>query len=149
MTVLAQRARFIALAVNCVGAPYLWGSKGAKHAGVQAFDCSGLVTWCLLRSGGPDWTRSHNTDTLLAKLAPVLTPRPGTLVLYGAGNDAQHVMVHLGDGVVVGASGGGPSTTSLAMAAQHEARVKAFPWPDYRPDRLGFRELPFADEAAA
>lgn len=137
------RAAFLRAVLEQVGAPYLWGGKGAVVSpyNVRAFDCSGLVTWALLRAGGPDWRNTHNTDVLLAKLPAVEVLQPGTLVLYGRGNDASHVMVHVGAGVVVGASGGGSNTTSIGTAQAVGARVKVLETPTYRADVLGYREL--------
>lgn len=139
-----QRALFLRAVLEQMGAPYLWGGKGdvVSPYGLRAFDCSGLVTWAYIKAGGPDWRKSHNTDRLLAECTPVETPQPGTLVLYGKGSDAQHVMVHVGAGVVVGASGGGSATTSIGLAQDTGARVKAFASPHYRPDFIAYRELP-------
>lgn len=140
----SPRARFVAAVLEQMHAPYLWGAKGrVVRPGLRAFDCSGLVTWAFLQVGGPDWRIHHNTDRLLAECAPTETLQPGTLILYGPKGDASHVMVHVGGGVVVGASGGGSRTLTLADAEGSGARVKAFASVDYRPDRIAFRELPF------
>jgi len=127
-----------------IGAPYLWGAKGdlVHPYGLRAFDCSGLVTWALMRAGGPDWRATHNTDRLWAEGVPVEAPQPGTLVLYGAAGDPSHVMLYVGAGVVVGASGGGRNTTSISLAQDSGARVKTFVTQHYRPDLLGYREVP-------
>ncbi|NNC01913.1 peptidoglycan endopeptidase [Corallococcus exiguus] len=142
-----------------MGAPYRWGAKGLQPTGSpRLFDCSGLVTWCLLEVGGPDWRATHNTDRLWDVCAPIATEAellPGDLVLYGrvgtkAGDgrvvtrdDPDHVMVYMGAGVVVGASGGGSKTLTLADAQAAGARVKTYPRVAYRKDVLGFRRLPF------
>ncbi|WP_163998700.1 NlpC/P60 family protein [Pyxidicoccus caerfyrddinensis] len=147
----SQRAAFLALVLQQMHSPYRWNAKGTRDAttGQRVFDCSGLVTWTLHQVGGPDWRATHNTDRLWAACAPVdfAALLPGDLVLYhraGAPADAEHVMVHVGGGVVVGASGGGRATLTLADAAAHDARVKALPHLGYRPDLMGFRRLPFA-----
>ncbi|RKH12814.1 peptidoglycan endopeptidase [Corallococcus sp. CA053C] len=140
-------------------APYRWGAKGERAAnGAQLFDCSGLVTWCLHQVGGPDWRATHNTDRLWDECRPVASEAEllaGDLVLYGrAGHtmlqgrpvtrpDPDHVMVYVGAGVVVGASGGGSTTRTLEDAARADAKVKAFARITYRADVLGFRRLPF------
>ncbi|MBN8466184.1 C40 family peptidase [Corallococcus exiguus] len=139
--------------------PYRWGAKGLKPTGSpRLFDCSGLVTWCLHEVGGPDWRATHNTDRLWDVCTPVESEAqllPGDLVLYGrAGHttlhgrpvtreDPNHVMVYVGAGVVVGASGGGSTTLTLADAQAAGARVKTHPRIAYRSDVLGFRRLPF------
>nr|WP_227027296.1 NlpC/P60 family protein [Corallococcus soli] len=76
-------------------------------------------------------------------VASVANLQPGDLMLYGKAGDPDHVMVHVGAGVVVGASGGGRRTLTLEGAARLDAKVKAFARPEYRPDILGFRRLPF------
>ncbi|NTX09045.1 C40 family peptidase [Myxococcus sp. CA040A] len=128
-------------------APYRWAGKGERDglAGPRVFDCSGLVTWAYREVGDVDWRRTHNTDTLWAKCAPVQESEllPGDLVLYGKDGDPDHVMVHVGGGVVVGASGGGRKTLTLADAYSQGARVQAHASFRYRRDLLGFRRLPF------
>jgi murein DD-endopeptidase len=143
--VSAKRAAFLLKVLEQMGQPYLWGAKGKPVGeGQRAFDCSGLVTWCLQEVGGPDWRAMYNTDRLWDLCTPTDTPIAGTLVLYGLRNDPSHVMIHVGAGVVIGASGGSSLTTSLEIAAAHGAKVKAFGRIAYRPDVLGYRELPLA-----
>ncbi|MBZ4371466.1 C40 family peptidase [Corallococcus sp. AS-1-6] len=160
MTTTSQRSAFLSLALEQMGAPYRWGAKGFRAPGVEQrlFDCSGLVTWCLHEVGGPDWRATHNTDRLWDVCAPVASEAellPGDLVLYGRAGaktgdgrevtrpDPDHVMVYVGAGVVVGASGGGSKTLTLADAQAAGARVKTQPRVAYRSDVLGFRRLPF------
>ncbi|WP_141326098.1 NlpC/P60 family protein [Myxococcus sp. AB025B] len=148
---MSQRNAFLVAVLSQMHAPYRWGGKGERDSvtSQRVFDCSGLVTWALREVGGPDWRNTHNTDALLAQCIPV--PRveellPGDLVLYhgkGAPLDAEHVMVHVGGGVVVGASGGGSTTLTLADAEKSNACVKVFGSLDYRARRMGMRRLPF------
>ncbi|NVJ03095.1 C40 family peptidase [Myxococcus sp. AM009] len=149
----SQRARFLALVLQQMNSPYRWNGKGETDVttGQRVFDCSGLVTWALREVGGPDWRATHNTDLLwtdCAKVPAASELLPGDLVLYhslGKPADPEHVMVYVGAGVVVGASGGGPSTRTLADAAKADARVKTFAHLDYRARRMpGFRRLPVA-----
>lgn len=134
---MTTRAAFLELALEQMGKPYRWGAKG-----IDAYDCSGLVTSCLHRLGGPDWRAFGNTDYLLANLPETHSPQPGDLCLYGAKNDASHVMVWLGScGLVFGASGGGSKTTTTEIARAQNARVKVKSSHNYRPDFLGFRSL--------
>ncbi|RKH19151.1 peptidoglycan endopeptidase [Corallococcus sp. CA047B] len=148
MAAVTQRALFLQLVLNQVGAPYRWGAKGSlpDPHGPRLFDCSGLVTWSLHQVGGPDWRTTHNTDRLWDACKPVERVeelQPGDLVLYGKAGDPDHVMVHVGAGVVVGASGGGSTTRTLEDAARSDAKVKAFARVAYRSDVLGFRRPPF------
>ncbi|MBU8900927.1 C40 family peptidase [Corallococcus sp. M34] len=148
----SDRAAFLSLILEQMHSPYRWGGKGERpdSNGPRVFDCSGLVTSCYFETGGADWRATHNTDSLLAQLATVLESdlKAGDLVLYGKNGDASHVMVYVGEGVVAGASGGDHTTLTLADAYAQRARVQTRPSVNYRSDVLGFRRLPFADEAA-
>ncbi|RKH03380.1 peptidoglycan endopeptidase [Corallococcus sp. CA053C] len=146
--ITSQRAAFLALVLAQMHSPYRWGAKGTPVSkdGPRPFDCSGLVTWAFHQVGGKDWRATHNTDRLWAECAPVASAadlQPGDLVLYGKAGDPDHVMVHVGAGVVVGASGGGSKTLTLEDAKRADAKVKSFTRVAYRPDVLGFRRLPF------
>ncbi|WP_223786011.1 NlpC/P60 family protein [Myxococcus sp. AS-1-15] len=148
---MPQRNAFVVAVLSQMHEPYRWGGKGERDSATnqRVFDCSGLVTWALREVGGPDWRYSHNTDVLLAQCLAVPKEEellPGDLVLYhrkGAPLDAEHVMVHVGGGVVVGASGGGSTTRTLADATKANACVKVFGSLDYRARRMGLRRLPF------
>jgi len=146
----AQRNAFLVAVLSQMHAPYRWNGKGERDSatGQRVFDCSGLVTWAFQEVGGPDWRAHANTDVLWTRCAPVPKAEllPGDLVLYhrkGDPTDAEHVMVHVGGGVVVGASGGGSTTLTLADAAKARAYVKTFSSLDYRARRMGIRRLPF------
>ena len=53
-------------------------------------------------------------------------------------------MIAIGDGKVIGATGGGPATTTAAAAQARGAAGKEVAM-DYRKDRLGFGRLPLGD----
>lgn len=156
---MSQRAQFLQVVLNQIGSPYRWGGKGQPggfaSSGPRLFDCSGLVTWVLYATGGPDWRATHNTDRLLLACAfKVLHghDKPGDLAFYGTWRgdnvnpDPSHVMVLAGAGVVVGACGGDSSTTTLEAAVRQGAKVQARASMDYRKDFLGVWRLPFAGE---
>lgn len=132
-----SRFRFLELALGKLDCPYIWGGKGP-----DCFDCSGLVTWALLRCGGPDLRDTHNSARLFDVSSPVDVPKPGDLAFYRAAKRIEHVMVVLGhiDGsaIVFGASGGGSSTTK----PNTKAFVTLKPDANYRPGFAGFRRLP-------
>ncbi|WAS83373.1 MULTISPECIES: C40 family peptidase [unclassified Corallococcus] len=144
MPITSQRAAFLALVLAQMHAPYRWGAKGQRVSAdsPRLFDCSGLVTWAFHQVGGKDWRMTHNTDRLWAECTPVASVadlQAGDLVLYGKAGDPDHVMVHVGAGVVVGASRGGSKTLTLEDALRADAKVKAFTRVVYRPNLLGFR----------
>ncbi len=132
------RAKFLKCALEMMGTPYIYGGRSR-----DGLDCSGLVVVALKEAGGPDWTSGWWTDRFYNELVPTIAPKPGDLCLYGAPNDPSHVMIWLGtEGLVLGASGGNSSTTTLMAAAKARAEVKVKENYKYRPDFIGFRSLP-------
>lgn len=137
------RSNFLYTALGLTGTPYLWGGKNPAHGGL---DCSGLVTHSYFAAGGPDWRNDHNAESLFVHLEETEAPKAGTLCFYGPTGRATHVMVWLGAcGLVFGATGGDHSTTSLDAARARDAKVKLKTSHLYRPDFLGWRNLPFPD----
>lgn len=143
-----KRLDFLARAAGLEGSPYLWAAKGRRVGWVGgrevlAFDCSGLVTHCLLEVGGPDLRAFHNCQRLWDELPPVETPLPGDLAFYSRTPDGRisHVMVTWGDGRVFGACGGDESTTTLQAASSRGARVRFRKSHLYRTVFRGFRSL--------
>lgn len=144
-----MRLDFLALAIAQEGKPYVWAANGP-----DAFDCSGFIDWLCRTLNLSWWTKDRTANDILTDFPEVMAPRPGTLVLYGRKGDprrnasahANHVMIHWGDGRVLGASGGNSDTTSIEIARQKGARVRFQKSRAYRPDFIGYRELPL-DEA--
>lgn len=139
-----NRDEFLHEAVCCLAAWYRWGGK-SPNSGI---DCSGVVTWSLYKAGGPDLRQTHNTDALWAELPSTQTPVPGDLAFYGGrgADDVSHVMVclwkrHDGVWAVLGATRGGRDTTSIAIAAQQDARVRVKRSHLYRSDFRGFKSM--------
>jgi murein DD-endopeptidase len=132
-TAPALRSRFLTLCLEQLGKPYIWASKGPA-----SFDCSGLVTWSLLKAGGPDWRGFHNAQRLWTELPETFDPQPGDLAFYGRTDHSSHVMVRVGAfGLIVGASGGNSDTTTPTPGASVKIRASH----TYRPDFLGWRSL--------
>lgn len=133
---MTTRYRFLQLVVGQLGAPVLWGAKGG-----DAFDCSGLVTWCLRKVGGPDLTQVDNAQALsraTRELLPEEALEAGDLVFYGRGPDkVEHVAVYVGPGVI-SADGATSHITSLGISLANPAnRVRQH-------DTISFRhDLPF------
>jgi cell wall-associated NlpC family hydrolase len=134
---------FIQLVLSEIDAPYIWDGKGELIKGQRVFDCSGYPTWAFYRAGGPDYRATHNAKRLFTELKPVNEPRAGTLCFYGEKDNPEHVAIHIAEGVVVEAGGGDRKTTTLDLARAKCACVKVKSTYLYRPDFIGFRELPF------
>lgn len=131
-----MRFRFLQMVVGQLGAPVLWGRKGG-----DAFDCSGLVTWCLKKVGGPDLTLVDNAQRLseaTRELGPEEALQPGDLVFYGTNPlGVEHVAVYTGTGVI-SADGATSHITSLEESLKNPAnRVR-------KHDTISFRhDLPY------
>lgn len=122
---------------SVLGTPYIWGSRDP----VKGLDCSGAVVWALRDLGLEPKKWNATAADLYKQSSMVLIPQVGDLVFYGPLGGVDHVMVYLGDGKVIGASGGGSSTTTVAEAQAKNAAVKVLPI-DYRSDRRGVGRLP-------
>jgi len=116
------------LVLKLVGCPYIWGGQNPW----TGFDCSGFVVWIFQVFGvlpAGDWTAAG----LRANFATIKEKEPeavelGDLVFYGV--DPQHIthiMLGLGGGLVIGASGGGHLTTTVEEARRIGAQVKVKP----------------------
>lgn len=144
---LCEPAEFLAQVKIHEGKTYLYSFKGPLF-----FDCSGLVTYGVLKAGGPDLRDWHNCQRLWENLVPLEQPKPGqvALVFYGAPTDhgphASHVMVVVGDGSVYGACGGDSSTVTVELARRRKAMVRYRPSATYRPGLLGYRLLEYRDD---
>lgn len=140
------RKKMVQVGLNQIGKPYIWGghgyhlwtSDGLKDTtyGVAVYDCAGLVTTSLKDAGGPDWRISHNAQLLYneceetGKTATSHTPPNfatdlGWLMFWGESlGRITHVGIHISEGMVLEASGGDRSTTTLDLAQKHGAKVR-------------------------
>lgn len=108
-------SRFYQLAANAVAAqsPYIWGGKGdqlwtpsgviSNPFAVEVFDCSGLVTTCLKRAGGPDLRWSHGAKQLREQCP---ADGEGIRLRFYPG----HVAILVGPNEVIEAAGGDQTT---------------------------------------
>ena len=94
----AIQGAVVAYAETQIGIPYAFGGTEPQ----TGFDCSGLVVWAyglagvvVPRVAEDQWrTEPHvATDHLV----------PGDLVFFGAGGDAEHVGIYIGDGAMIDA----------------------------------------------
>lgn len=140
------RLRFVTMAFDQLGKPYVWGADGP-----DAFDCSGLICWIRKELGLGDWSKTHTSQRMWNECDPVAEVFPGDLCFYGNPptkskpfTDAKvsHVMIWYGDGRVIGASGGNRDTISIEVARKQNACVKFRKDVHYRPDFLGYRTAP-------
>ena len=95
----------VARAQSCLGADYVWGACSPG-----AFDCSGLVSYCLTGR----YVRLGNTTTFMG-WPRVSNPQPGDLVCYGS-----HIGIYIGGGQMIHA----PHTGDVVRVAN----VYGSPW---------------------
>ena len=105
----------------------------------KGLDCSGTVVWALRELGLEPKKFNATAADLWKQSSLVFIPQIGDLGFYN--NPPTHVMVYCGDGKVVGASGGGSSTTTITKAREQGAEVKVLDI-DYRHDFKAFGRLP-------
>ena len=119
------------IAMSYLGTFYTWGGDDPS-----GFDCSGLVIECLKSVGmlprSGDWT----ADALSKRFPLSVTvnpnmgnPNPGDLVMWynKAGTRIIHVEIYIGNGLSIGASGGGSKTKTITNAIKHNAFIKIRP----------------------
>jgi cell wall-associated NlpC family hydrolase len=147
--VIPSRSDLVAKVQLHLGAPYIWRGKGlylsddvkglVPHTfGCAVFDCSGFYTSALWEAGCRDMRSTHNAQLLSMLLPRTDAPKAGDAAFYGPDwKHVDHVMMCLGDGNVIGASGAGHNCTTLELAAEKHARVHTVP-AQYRRDFLGY-----------
>lgn len=131
---MTARSEFTQAAESLLGMPVLWSQKGP-----DSYDCSGLVTACLKKVGGPDLRHTHNAQALhdvTRALHFGELPLAGDLVFYGASPKAViHVAIYDELGGVVSADGATSHVTTLRAALKDEhARIRRHTTIHYRND---------------
>ncbi|MFI1421896.1 NlpC/P60 family protein [Streptomyces sp. NPDC020731] len=98
-----QGKKAVAYATAQIGKPYQWGAEGP-----QTYDCSGLTSQAWI-SAGRSMPRTSQAQWEQLKRVDIEDMRPGDLVIYF--DDASHVGMYVGDGVVVHAPRPGRTVT--------------------------------------
>jgi cell wall-associated NlpC family hydrolase len=98
-----QGRKAVEYATAQLGKPYEWGAEGPK-----TYDCSGLTSqaWASAGSGIP---RTSQEQWKQLKRIDVEDMRPGDLIIYN--DDASHVALYVGDGVIIHAPRPGRTVT--------------------------------------
>jgi cell wall-associated NlpC family hydrolase len=143
----------VVLLLRAWGTPYSWGAGQARDVvtlhgaapppkglkGGRGWDCSGFAQAALALLGLLDPKAiDHTAASLWSITKPILLAdaRLGDLAFYGANGHITHVMVCLGDGACLGASGGGSATNGDNPRAFVDAKPIG-----YRSDLRGVRRL--------
>lgn len=95
--------KFISVAEEQLGEPYIWGASGP-----DSFDCSGLVTYCLRQAGSSTGrlnAAGFSQNSSWEKISFDDLQR-GDLIFYSnnAGTRVGHVGIVVGDGMMIDAS---------------------------------------------
>jgi cell wall-associated NlpC family hydrolase len=93
----------IQFAMEQVGKPYVWGAEGPS-----SYDCSGLTSQAWIAAGRNIPRTSQEQWRLLPRVA-LKDIRPGDLIVYF--QDASHVAMYVGDGMIVQAPRPGRNVT--------------------------------------
>lgn len=113
----------IKIAFSFLGRPYIWGGDDPS-----GFDCSGFMIEILKSIGklprSGDWTASGLADKWPISNLPIR----GDLVFWeNTSGQIIHVEMLMGDGLAIGASGGGSRTLTTADAVAQNAYIKIRP----------------------
>ncbi|MFB7573868.1 NlpC/P60 family protein [Streptomyces sp. NPDC056165] len=85
----------LAFAREQIGKPYVWGA-----AGPGSYDCSGL-TQAAWKAAGVTLPRAARDQAQAGTAVPLSEARPGDLVFFAFFDDADHVGLYAGDGVMI------------------------------------------------
>ncbi|MEU3614282.1 NlpC/P60 family protein [Streptomyces sp. NPDC006872] len=99
----AQGTKAVQYATAQIGKPYVWGAEGP-----DSFDCSGLTSEAWKSAGRAIPRTSQEQWNQLPHIA-VADMRPGDLIIYF--DDASHVAMYVGDGLIVHAPRPGRTVT--------------------------------------
>jgi len=125
---MLNKGDFVAwYAKQFIGTWYKWGGDDPS-----GFDCSGLAVECLKAVGELprrfDSTAAGLQSKYRLKTVNTLKPRAGCLVFWqNVAGKIIHVEISIGQGLCIGASGGGSKTVNEAEAIKSNAFVKIRP----------------------
>ncbi len=134
---MSARDEFVKHALSKLGSQVLWNADGP-----QVFDCSGLVCWALLESGGPDLRATHNAQKLSDETPSLATfdaavPLPGDLAFYGRDSGhVTHVAIWMPGAECLSADGATSRVTDLTKVSKN-AIVRLHGGVAFRGDFLG------------
>ncbi|MFD7509169.1 NlpC/P60 family protein [Streptomyces sp. NPDC059853] len=106
----AEGERALAYAIEQLGKPYAWGAEGP-----DSFDCSGLTMQAWALGAGRPIPRTSQQQWERLERVPLDALRPGDLVVYF--EDATHVGLYAGDGMVIHAPRPGATVKVSPLAA--------------------------------
>lgn len=119
------RNKAVEYAYSLLHVPYRWAGDDP----LAGYDCSGFVHEILQAVGLEPHGADSSAHGLYERFRQheVASDYAGCLVFWFTGSTATHVMLAIGDGLCIGAAGGGRATDSLEDAVSHNAYVKLRP----------------------
>ena len=112
----------VKVALSHLGTFYTWGGDDPS-----GFDCSGLAVECLKSVGSIARGTDYTAQGLYTLFPEVEKSEPGHLVFWKLGEQVVHVEICIGNGLAIGASGGGRSVVDRKSAIEANAFVKVRP----------------------
>ena len=111
-------------ALSYRGTWYTW----AGNTPMGGIDCSGLVCTCIKVVGSIRRKSDYSAQMLYDKFPEIDRAKPGDLVFWKNREDRViHVGICVGDGLAIGASGGGRHVVDRKSAIEANAFVKVRP----------------------
>lgn len=119
------RNGLVNLAKSYLGTLYEWGGDIVDNPNSYGFDCSHFTYQVLKAYGLMDRYRTSAAQQAWATPISRSELQPGDLVFYkNASGKVNHVVLYIGDGLIIGANGGYSNTNTPAKAKAANAMVK-------------------------
>lgn len=124
----STRNGLVELAKSYLGTLYEWGGDVVDNPNSYGFDCSHFTYQVLKAYGLMDRYRTSSAQHAWATPISRSELQPGDLVFYkNSSGKVNHVVMYIGDGLIIGANGGYSSTTTPSKAKAANAMVKIQP----------------------
>lgn len=119
------RSNLVQLAKSYLGTLYEWGGDIVDNPNSYGFDCSHFTYQVLKAYGLMDRYRTSSAQQAWATPISRSELKPGDLVFYkNSSGRVNHVVMYIGDGLIIGANGGYSNTNTPAKAKAANAMVK-------------------------
>jgi len=119
------RKKLVEHAKSYLGTLYEWGGDIVDNPNSYGFDCSHFTYQVLKAYGLMDRYRTSSAQHAWATPISRNELQPGDLVFYkNSSGKVNHVVMYIGDGLIIGANGGYSSTTTPSAAKKANAMVK-------------------------
>lgn len=119
------RNKLVEHAKSYLGTLYEWGGDVVDNPNSYGFDCSHFTYQVLKAYGLMDRYRTSSAQQAWATPISRSELQPGDLVFYkNSSGRVNHVVMYIGDGLIIGANGGYSNTNTPAKAKAANAMVK-------------------------